>query len=223
MKNYLIQVCSSVYPDLNILIGYIYMFMCFSSRSYISFDILRRVLSDYFGYDVLYVMNITDIDDKIIKRARQDHLYDKYIAGGHNLQKNLDDAKSVLEYVSETVKKTTDSDKKDMFGRLLDRMTGAIEELEVAVKSKDEEEIQKAHEVLTCLEYLHKIGSLLLCHIWWHNSCKLYQQFCCSKFNPYPTAFPYGNGMVLHFYQQQESSTTKTVHKVINKGLNTYV
>ena len=41
--------------------------------------------------------------------------------------------------------------------------------------------------------------------------------------NPYPTAFPYGNGMVLHFYQQQESSTNKTVHKVINKGLKTYV
>ena len=42
-------------------------------------------------------------------------------------------------------------------------------------------------------------------------------------FNPYPTAFPYGNGMVLHFYQQQESSTTKTVHKVINKGLKANV
>ena len=41
--------------------------------------------------------------------------------------------------------------------------------------------------------------------------------------NPYPTVFPYGNGMVLHFYQQQERSTTKTVHKVINKGLKTYV
>ena len=41
--------------------------------------------------------------------------------------------------------------------------------------------------------------------------------------NLYPTAFPYGNGMVLHFYQQQESSTTKTVHKVINKGLKAYV
>jgi hypothetical protein len=40
---------------------------------------------------------------------------------------------------------------------------------------------------------------------------------------PYPTVFPYGNGMVLHFYQQQESSTTKTVHKVINKGLKAYV
>ena len=44
-----------------------------------------------------------------------------------------------------------------------------------------------------------------------------------SKNNPYPTAFPYGNGMVLHFYQQQESSTTKTVHKVINKGRKAYV
>ena len=44
-----------------------------------------------------------------------------------------------------------------------------------------------------------------------------------NNLNPYPTAFPYGNGMVLHFYQQQESSTTKTVHKVINKGLKTYV
>ena len=46
---------------------------------------------------------------------------------------------------------------------------------------------------------------------------------CTREINPYPTAFPYGNGMVLHFYQQQESSTTKTVHKVINKGLKTYV
>ena len=57
-----------------------------------------------------------------------------------------------------------------------------------------------------------------------------YLSTCCeaprmdnSKINPYPTAFPYGNGMVLHFYQQQESSTTKTVHKVINKGLKAYV
>ena len=47
--------------------------------------------------------------------------------------------------------------------------------------------------------------------------------FVRAQINPYPTAFPYGNGMVLHFYQQRESSTTKTVRKVINKGLKTYV
>ena len=55
------------------------------------------------------------------------------------------------------------------------------------------------------------------------NICLLIYQKGQLLINPYPTAFPYGNGMVLHFYQQQESSTTKTVHKVINKGLKTYV
>ena len=56
-----------------------------------------------------------------------------------------------------------------------------------------------------------------------HQYAALVFQAYLSWINPYPTAFPYGNGMVLHFYQQQESSTTKTVHKVINKGLKTYV
>lgn len=53
-------------------------------RSYITFDIIRRILADYFAYDVLYVMNITDIDDKIIVRARHNHLFDKY--AGENAQ-----------------------------------------------------------------------------------------------------------------------------------------
>ena len=52
---------------------------------------------------------------------------------------------------------------------------------------------------------------------------KTWSRSVTGLLNPYPTAFPYGNGTVLHFYQQQESSTTKTVHKVINKGLKTYV
>ena len=55
-------------------------------------------------------------------------------------------------------------------------------------------------------------------HVWLYHSCNH-----TKCINPYPTAFPYGNGMVLHFYQQQESSTTKTVHKVINKRLKTYI
>ena len=55
---------------------------------------------------------------------------------------------------------------------------------------------------------------------WRHTIARLVTM---TEINPYPTAFPYGNGMVLHFYQQRESSTTKTVHKVINKGLKAYV
>ena len=60
---------------------------------------------------------------------------------------------------------------------------------------------------------------------YWKGTVKLMELFWGGilNVNPYPTAFPYGNGMVLHFYQQQESSTTKTVHKVINKGLKAYV
>lgn len=44
------------------------------ARNYMTFDIIRRILRDYFNYDITYVMNITDIDDKIILRARQGHL-----------------------------------------------------------------------------------------------------------------------------------------------------
>ncbi|XP_024533365.1 cysteine--tRNA ligase, cytoplasmic [Selaginella moellendorffii] len=49
------------------------------ARNYVTFDILRRILEDFFGYDVFYVMNVTDVDDKIIKRARRDHLLKMYL------------------------------------------------------------------------------------------------------------------------------------------------
>ncbi|MFQ5709085.1 MAG: cysteine--tRNA ligase [bacterium] len=42
-----------------------------NARPMIVFDVLRRFLR-YRGYDVTYVMNITDIDDRIINRARQE-------------------------------------------------------------------------------------------------------------------------------------------------------
>ncbi len=67
------------------------------ARTYLSFDILRRVMRDYFGYDVFYVMNITDVDDKIIRRARQNHLYEKYLEENPPLEKVLEDANNVLK------------------------------------------------------------------------------------------------------------------------------
>ena len=71
-------------------------------------------------------------------------------------------------------------------------------------------------------------NSVIWCEKWYRDTWSHLWAFLTFRaiknpFNPYSTAFPYGNGMVLHFYQQQESSTTKTVHKVINKGLKTYV
>jgi cysteinyl-tRNA synthetase len=53
------------------------------ARAYVSFDIVRRFL-EYSNYDVTFVQNFTDIDDKIIKRAQElgvscDELTQKYI------------------------------------------------------------------------------------------------------------------------------------------------
>ena len=41
------------------------------ARTYLTFDIIRRILSNYFHYDVNLCMNITDIDDKIIQKSNE--------------------------------------------------------------------------------------------------------------------------------------------------------
>lgn len=40
------------------------------ARAYITFDVIRRIF-EHFGYDVHYIQNFTDIDDKIIARANE--------------------------------------------------------------------------------------------------------------------------------------------------------
>ena len=44
-----------------------------NARPMIMFDTLRRYL-EYRGYHVTYVQNFTDVDDKIIKRANEEHI-----------------------------------------------------------------------------------------------------------------------------------------------------
>ncbi|KAI3365910.1 hypothetical protein L3Q82_000727 [Scortum barcoo] len=48
--------------------------------SYVRFDILQRVLSRLFGITVIHAMVITDIDDKIIKRSREENVSPTVIA-----------------------------------------------------------------------------------------------------------------------------------------------
>ena len=50
------------------------------ARAYLTMDILRRILEDYFGYEVFMQVNVTDVDDKIIKRARVNRLLADYVA-----------------------------------------------------------------------------------------------------------------------------------------------
>ena len=54
------------------------------ARCYVVFDVIRKYL-EYRGYDVTYVQNFTDVDDKIIKRAQElgstaEEIAEKYIS-----------------------------------------------------------------------------------------------------------------------------------------------
>ncbi len=42
-----------------------------NARTFLSFDVIRRYL-EYKGYDVRFIQNITDVDDKIINRANEE-------------------------------------------------------------------------------------------------------------------------------------------------------
>ncbi|CAG0900024.1 unnamed protein product [Cyprideis torosa] len=100
------------------------------ARSYISFDILRRVLKDYFKYDVLYVMNITDIDDKIIRRARQGYLMEQYASKGLPLSQIVEDCSEALGELVIQAKAAMEPAKKDLLNRMVDRLAMAVESIE---------------------------------------------------------------------------------------------
>uniref|UniRef100_A0A2K6L4T2 Cysteine--tRNA ligase, cytoplasmic n=1 Tax=Rhinopithecus bieti TaxID=61621 RepID=A0A2K6L4T2_RHIBE len=119
------------------------------ARSYISFDILRRVLKDYFKFDVFYCMNITDIDDKIIKRARQNYLFEQYLEKRPEAAQLLEDVQAALKPFSVKLNETTDPDKKQMLERIQHEVQLATEPLEKAVQSR-----LTGEEVNSCVEVL---------------------------------------------------------------------
>ncbi|KAL9955644.1 hypothetical protein ACROYT_G036997 [Oculina patagonica] len=134
------------------------------ARSYITFDILRRVLQSYFNYDVFYVMNITDIDDKIIFRARRNHLLEKYTEEDNTPEKILEDVNTALEIVisfsptQKKMKNTTDEDKKNMYLRIIEKVKSCSSRLkdlqatnssDEAVKTATKELLKEASEPLS--------------------------------------------------------------------------
>ena len=64
-----------------------------NARPICVFDVLRRYL-EYRGYEVSYVQNYTDVDDKIIKKANEEgvsasEISERYIAEYQKMQKDL--------------------------------------------------------------------------------------------------------------------------------------
>lgn len=117
------------------------------ARSYISFDILRRVLADYFGYDIYFVMNITDIDDKIIKRARQNFLFEEYVKKNIALEQLISDVNESMLIFKKKLAENTDPDKKIMMDKIFEDVLKATESLEVAQKT-DDSKISEASQTL---------------------------------------------------------------------------
>lgn len=91
------------------------------ARNYVSIDINRRILSDYFGYNIKFVQNVTDIDDKIIIRARQNYLFEKFLKENKTL--DVEEVRSaLLAYVEKNLKIN---------------QVKSVDEIEIALKALD--------------------------------------------------------------------------------------
>ncbi|QPG77219.1 hypothetical protein FOA43_004626 [Brettanomyces nanus] len=76
------------------------------ARNYVTIDINRRILQDYFHYNVKFVQNVTDIDDKIIVKARQEYLFAQFTKDlqGQVTESLIRKAKQgLLQYVAENL------------------------------------------------------------------------------------------------------------------------
>ncbi|CAD5219372.1 unnamed protein product [Bursaphelenchus okinawaensis] len=119
------------------------------ARAYLSFDILRRVMENYFNYNVNYVMNVTDIDDKIIKRARQCFLFERYLKEDKNANDFIKDVTEALVLFSEKADKEGDKDKKKMLTEMITRVNETVKKLESeVVKAKGESNRDQFSELL---------------------------------------------------------------------------
>ncbi len=92
-----------------------------NARTFLSFDVIRRYL-DYRGFDVTFVQNITDVDDKIINRANEEERSVGEVAREYT--KAFQDAMEALSIKKPTVApKATETipEMIEMVQRLIDR------------------------------------------------------------------------------------------------------
>ena len=126
------------------------------ARAYLTFDIVRRVLEDYFGLDVTVVMNITDVDDKIIKRGREGYLYKKFcddvsVDVGEMSQAKFDSAASTLvavgEYTLKTATKKLEAseapEERQLYLKRVDEAKGIISNVNDVISTKDIDSLKK--------------------------------------------------------------------------------
>lgn len=123
------------------------------ARAYLTFDILRRIMMNYLGYEVKYQINITDIDDKIILRARQNKLFDDFrtkASGGMAATELQKLVQAALQRKAEKLKdKTPKVPAADAPSREKDEYQTLLQEhgLKLAQHAELEKKVSKALEV----------------------------------------------------------------------------
>ena len=92
-----------------------------NARPFIIFDTVRRYL-EFKGYDVNYVQNFTDVDDKIIKKANEEGVSSKEIAEKY-IEEALKDARNLGIKEATSHPRATDviSDMVEMIKELIDK------------------------------------------------------------------------------------------------------
>ncbi|ERN09888.1 hypothetical protein AMTR_s00013p00135450 [Amborella trichopoda] len=118
------------------------------ARTYVTFDIIRRILERYFDYGVIYVMNVTDVDDKIINKARRNYLLEKYVSQTYEVQKVISDLRDAFQ------EEKSSQDQK---------VQGSLKAYEEAPSSRRKDELlkkikeeQSKHQKICDLEVLYK-------------------------------------------------------------------
>ena len=76
------------------------------ARSYVSFDVIRKYLI-YRGYDINYISNITDVDDKVINRARETG-EDAFALSKKFTESFIEDMETLLVLTPDTQPKVTE-------------------------------------------------------------------------------------------------------------------
>lgn len=118
------------------------------ARSYISFDIMRRVLQDFFNYKINYVMNITDIDDKIIRRARTKYLVQQYRQENRTQDQIYEDIAAAMAEHNAKITNTTDPDKKKMLVEEIEKVKISASAVKDARSSGNLSEVEKNMDTL---------------------------------------------------------------------------
>ena len=93
-------------------------------------------------------MNITDIDDKIIRRGRQNYLFDEYAKKSLSLEDFLKDIEAAFKIFKDKCTANTDPDKKIMFDKILQDVELAMQSLEKSILEKNSEKIAAGQETL---------------------------------------------------------------------------